>query len=170
MHRSNAARYAHPLALDHATYEQESPTKPENYMKKALHTGLIALGLSVMASISSVQAADCDSLTDQSAINQCVNNEYKSTDAELNKLYKEISTRLKDDGDNLKALRNAQRAWVSFRDAECDFAAFKTQGGSVHPMLITSCRNELTQTRVKDFKTYLSCQEGDLGCPVPPEM
>ncbi|CAM5451513.1 lysozyme inhibitor LprI family protein [Alcaligenes faecalis] len=139
-------------------------------MKKALNTGLIALGLSLMAGASSVQAADCDSLTNQNAINQCFSNEYKNSDAELNKLYKEISHRLKDDADTLKALRNAQRAWISFRDAECDFAAINTEGGSIHSMLITTCRNELTQARIKNFNTYLSCEEGDMSCPVPPAM
>lgn len=94
----------------------------------------------------------------------------KALNAELNKLYKEISNRLKDDADTLKALRNAQRAWISFRDAECDFAAINTQGGSIHSMLITTCRNELTQARIKNFNTYLSCEEGDMSCPVPPAM
>lgn len=139
-------------------------------MTKALNTGLIALGFSLLAIAPSAHAADCDSLSNQSAMNQCINNEYKASDAELNKLYKEISQRLKDDQDTLKALRTSQRAWVSFRDAECDFAAINTQGGSIHSMLITSCRNELTQARVKDFTKYLSCQEGDISCPVPAEM
>lgn len=139
-------------------------------MKKILNTGLIALGFSLMANAALVQAADCDSLTNQNAINQCISNEYKSSDAELNKLYKEISTRLKDNADTLKALRTSQRAWIGFRDAECDFAAINTQGGSIHAMLITSCRNELTQARIKDFNNYLSCQEGDMRCPVPPAM
>jgi hypothetical protein len=37
-------------------------------------------------------------------------------------------------------------------------------------MLITTCRNELTQARIKNFNTYLSCEEGDMSCPVPPAM
>ncbi len=138
-------------------------------MRKALKTSLIAAGLSLIASLPAVQAADCDSLNTQSAINQCISEQYKSSDAELNKLYKEIGNRLKDDKDALIAMRTAQRAWVSFRDAECDFAAIHSQGGSIHSMLITSCRTELTQVRIKDFNNYLSCPEGNLGCPVPSE-
>lgn len=139
-------------------------------MKKALNTGLITLGLGLMTSPPFAQAADCDSMSNQNAMNQCISNEYKNSDAELNKLYKEISHRLNDNADALKALRNSQRAWISFRDAECDFAAINTQGGSIHSMLITSCRNELTQARIKNFNTYLSCEEGDMSCPVPPAM
>lgn len=139
-------------------------------MKKALKTGLITLGFGLMTSASFVQAADCDSMTDQNAMNQCISNEYKNSDAELNKLYNEISHRLKDGADTLQALRNTQRAWISFRDAECDFTTINARGSSIHSMLITSCRNELTQARIKNFNTYLSCEEDDMNCPVPPAM
>ncbi len=136
-------------------------------MKKTLNTGLIALGLSLMASASSVQAADCDSMSNQNAMNQCFSNEYKNSDAELNKLYKEIRSRLKDDADTAKLLVSAQKAWIAYRDAECVFTSAASAGGSIYPMIVSQCRDGITRKRIKDFKGYLSCEEGDMSCPVP---
>ncbi|WP_244480358.1 hypothetical protein [Rhizobium sp. Root1220] len=39
--------------------------------------------------------------------------------------------------------------------------------GSVYPFVQNSCLEGLTQDRIKDFKGYLSCEEGDMSSPVP---
>jgi len=95
--------------------------------------------------------------------------DFKSADAELNKLYKEITARLADDSAKLHLLTVAQRGWIAFRDAECAFAASGVEGGSAYPEIVESCKTDLTQKRIADFNTYLSCEEGDLACPVPAE-
>lgn len=112
-------------------------------------------------------ADDCDNASDQATMNECAGKSFKASDTELNTLYKQIEARLKDDQDKAKLLVAAQKAWIAFRDAECDFSAAGVAGGSVYPMIVLQCRDGLTQNRVKDFKTYLSCEEGDLSCPVP---
>jgi hypothetical protein len=30
------------------------------------------------------------------------------------------------------------------------------------------CLDELTQSRIEQFRQYLDCEEGDMSCPVPP--
>jgi uncharacterized protein YecT (DUF1311 family) len=103
-------------------------------------------------------------------MNRCADKSFQQADSELNALYRQITNRLKGDGDaaeTLKALVAAQRAWVAFRDAECAFVGSGTIGGSVHPMIVASCRAGLTEKRIADFKAFLKCQEGDLSCPVP---
>ena len=55
---------------------------------------------------------------------ECYGNAYKRADAELNILYRQITARLKDDKATAKLLVAAQRAWVAFRDAECNFSAY----------------------------------------------
>jgi uncharacterized protein YecT (DUF1311 family) len=92
---------------------------------------------------------------------------FKRSDKKLNELYRQIEGRLKDDADTKKLLVAAQRAWVGFRDAECTFATSESAGGSVYPTLVASCKDALTQSRVKQFEAYLKCEEGDLSCPVP---
>jgi uncharacterized protein YecT (DUF1311 family) len=78
-------------------------------------------------------AEDCDAPNRSRAeLNDCYGNAYKASDAELNSIYKQIEGRLKDDQVTTKLLVTAERAWVSFRDAECDFS---TSGLLVGPSI-----------------------------------
>jgi uncharacterized protein YecT (DUF1311 family) len=72
-----------------------------------------------------------------------------------------------DDADGRNLLTTAQKAWIAFRDAECDFQAGNSVDGSIYPMLIAMCRTGLTQKRTEELKVYLNCDEGDTLCPVP---
>ena len=127
-----------------------------------------ALSLIVGATASIARAADgCDAPgLSQAELNECYCNAYKKADAELNVLYRQITARLKDDKATTKLLVEAQRAWVAFRDAECDFSASGVSGGSAHGMILAICLDKLTLKRIDDFKNYLNCQEGRLDCPV----
>lgn len=100
-------------------------------------------------------------------MNVCSGKSYEKVDGELNKLYKQIEARLKDDADTTKLLVTAQRAWVAYRDAECGFSSSMVAQGTVYPFIHSSCLEGLTQNRIKDLKGYLSCEEGDMSCPVP---
>lgn len=114
-----------------------------------------------------LRAQDCANASSQTAMSLCAGQAYGKTDAELNAAYKQITARLKDDRDTSKLLRDAQRNWLAFRDAECAFSTSASAQGSVYPTLVAQCRDGLTHTRVTDLKAYLHCQEGDLSCPVP---
>jgi uncharacterized protein YecT (DUF1311 family) len=106
---------------------------------------------------------------DQTSLNQCADLAYRKSDTELNSLYKEVVLRLKDDSQAGKLLVAAQRAWISFRDAECAFSSAGNIGGSIHPLIYSGCLGRLTKTRIDDLKRFLKCEEGDLSCPVPAE-
>jgi len=136
-------------------------------MRNGLLITVACFGLGALMPFASSHAADCANASDQMTLNECANNDYKKSDAELNKLYKEIRNRLNQQPDTAKQLVAAQRAWIVFRDAECDFATFNSKDGSAYAMLVNMCRDGLTQARIKDFKAYLACEEGDLSCPVP---
>jgi uncharacterized protein YecT (DUF1311 family) len=135
---------------------------------RASLAGLVAL-LAVAAVIGPTRARadDCDSAQGQADLNECYGKAFKTSDAELNKLYKEITARLKDDADKTRLLVATQRAWVAFRDAECDFQASAVSGGSAAPMIRSMCLDGQTTRRIEDFKAYLNCEEGDMSCPVP---
>ena len=79
-----------------------------------------------------VRAAEaCDPNGSQADLTECYGNAYKASDAELNALYKQIEGRLKDDEATTKLLVTAQRAWLAFRDAECDFSTSAASGGTI---------------------------------------
>lgn len=112
-------------------------------------------------------AEDCSDLPTQMDMTLCAGRAYEAADAELNTLYGRIKTALAASPEIRDRLVAAQRAWVSFRDAECTFTAAGVEGGSIQPMIIAQCRTGLTESRIVDFKRYLSCEEGDPACPVP---
>lgn len=122
-----------------------------------------------LAPLSIAWAADCDHTTTQTNMNACADQAYKQSDAELNRVYKQITSRLKDDKAARKLLLTSQRDWLAFRDAECAFATSTSARGSIYPMLVAQCRDALTRKRVKQLESYLHCQEGDMSCPVPPK-
>ena len=126
---------------------------------------LLALAPLILASVA--QADDCTNAITQGEMNQCAAQEKKAADDELNRLYKQITARLKDNPEAKQLLIKAQRAWIGFRDAECNFSASGVEGGSVYPLIYGNCVTALTKARVETFKTYLKCKEGDLSCPVP---
>ncbi|KAA0968924.1 DUF1311 domain-containing protein [Aureimonas fodinaquatilis] len=114
-----------------------------------------------------VLAQDCSSL-DQAGMNQCAGESYAKADSELNAQYRELRQRLSGDKEGLGRLTTAQRNWIAFRDAECDFATAGVAGGSIFPTVQANCLETITRSRIDDFNTYLTCEEGDLSCPVPP--
>jgi uncharacterized protein YecT (DUF1311 family) len=122
-----------------------------------------------LASLSAGHATDCDNAADQATLNACADKALKASDAELNTVYKQITHRLADDPDTTKQLVAAQRAWIAFRDAQCTFASSGTSGGSAYPMVHAMCLDDLTRGRVDQLKTLLTCEEGDMSCPVPAE-
>ena len=73
--------------------------------------------------LSIAHAEDCRNAMTQSELNDCAYEAYRKSDAELNALYKQITSRLKDDPKQAQLLVTAQRAWIAFRDAECAFVA-----------------------------------------------
>lgn len=110
---------------------------------------------------------NCGDLTTQTDMNICAGKAYAKSDAELNTLYKQIEARLKDDADTKKLLVSAQKAWIGFRDAECNFSSSTVAGGTAYPFISSTCLDNMTQTRIETLRGYLKCTEGDLDCPVP---
>ncbi|GKW23075.1 lysozyme inhibitor LprI family protein [Pectobacterium polonicum] len=117
--------------------------------------------------LPTVQAAalDCNNANTQLDMNQCADRAYKKVDDELNKLYQDVVKRVAIE-EHKALLKSAQRKWIAYRDADCEFQTFPTTGGSVHGMVYSQCLTEKTAERVKEFKTMLRCEEGDLSCPL----
>ena len=130
----------------------------------------ISLCLTGLLFSSAAFAQECDrSDESQMGMNICAHQDYAAADKELNKAYGDIMRRLSDDADARKLLQAAQRAWIAFRDAECNFATADSQGGSIHPMLMSGCLQGLTESRTEQLGGYLECEEGDMSCPAPAE-
>jgi uncharacterized protein YecT (DUF1311 family) len=101
----------------------------------------------------------------QTALNECAAADFRAADARLNAAYRAITRRLTDDPAR-RSLVEAQRAWIRFRDAECEFDTKGYEGGSIRPMLFSECQERVTEQRTADLNAYLSCNRD--GCAVPP--
>ena len=51
-----------------------------------------------------------------------------------------------------QALLKAQRAWISYRDAQCENSGFQARGGTMEPMLVAGCLADLTDLRTRELK------------------
>ncbi|MCW4151419.1 MULTISPECIES: lysozyme inhibitor LprI family protein [Halomonadaceae] len=124
------------------------------------------LGVGLLAS-SSVVTADtgCDNASTQLALTECSAQAYQSADDELNDAYQSLVRKLEASPATLEQLRKAQRAWISFRDAECALESSGVEGGSAQPMVRNGCLATLTKRRTERLREHAHCEEGDLSCP-----
>lgn len=98
-------------------------------------------------------------------MDECASRQFTSSDAKLNGDYRKVLACLKPYDGHEKPLIEAQRAWLRFRDMECQFQGSTSEGGSVQPMVISLCLKKVTEDRIKQLSYYLSCPEGDVSCP-----
>lgn len=76
--------------------------------------------------------------------------DFQKADAEMNAVYNRLARNT--DAGGRDALREAQRAWLKFRDADARFRAHKGKGGSIYPMLVSRYLAELTRQRTEELK------------------
>lgn len=106
------------------------------------------------------QAANCRDPETQTDMNRCAYADYEKTDAELNRLYKQLREK---NGDTAQ-LEAAERAWLAYRDQECDFETASEAGGSIRPMLQAACMKAMTERRNADLRRLLKCQDDGATC------
>ena len=125
--------------------------------------------LMLLGSPAIARAGNCADLQTQMEMNGCASNDFQASDGQLNAVYQRILGRLHAFDAVKQRLVASEQAWIRFRDAECSFATSATEGGTAHSMLATMCKTAMTKDRTKRLTGYLSCRDGDLSCPVPPE-
>lgn len=129
---------------------------------------LVAAAVLLSSSLAAAQedepATGCENAVTQLDMNICAHRDYEAADVELNAVYKKamataegMDAEFKDLGEHLvgavDALKRAQRAWIGYRDGQCELAGFAARGGSMEPMLISGCLADLTRKRTAELKT-----------------
>lgn len=113
---------------------------------------------------------DCANAVAQMELNYCAHEEYRTADAELNAAYREAMKAMERTDADLRelgehyvgaadALRRAQRAWIGYRDGQCELAGFEARGGSMEPMLVSGCLAEMTRKRTQELKALYADTE-----------
>ncbi|MCL6707263.1 lysozyme inhibitor LprI family protein [Pseudomonas sp. R2.Fl] len=105
---------------------------------------------------------DCENAQTQTDMNICAGLDYEEADKALNAQWpltrkamvewdKQLGDAQTEPGAE-KALLKAQRAWLDYRDGQCEAQGFSVRGGSMEPLVVSSCLAELTRKRTEELK------------------
>ncbi len=111
------------------------------------------------------QSLDCKNPADQNTLDTCIGLEYRAADKQLNTTFQALMAKLGKDG--RAQLQKAQRAWIAYRDAQCDFDTAASVGGTIHPTAEAECLATLTKMQTQHLDQQLHCPEGDVSCGGP---
>ncbi|QUJ77234.1 DUF1311 domain-containing protein [Sulfitobacter albidus] len=114
-----------------------------------MRRAVLAAALCLAAPMVQAQtAAECIAPQQQQLMNACAAKDYREADAALNRAWgpaKDFGDRIGVGGD----LLDAQRAWLAYRDAACAVHASPFEGGSLQPLILSTCLTDLTVARTK---------------------
>ena len=141
-----------------------SATRQTGFARLRLRQGrvgrLIAIGVAYFVSTGLTFAADREMtkeyltcLDKASGVTvemiNCISAETKRQDVRLNENYNKLGSKLS--ANRKKALLEAQRAWIKFRDANCRFY-YDPEGGSSARVAADECLLNATADRVRELK------------------
>ncbi|MEZ4779507.1 MAG: lysozyme inhibitor LprI family protein [Flavobacteriaceae bacterium] len=103
----------------------------------------------------------------QEEMNQEAYSNYQRADTELNQVYQQILKEYQHDTLFIEKLKEVQRLWVGYRDAQVLMKyPYENKGseyGDVFPMCVSYYLQELTQYRTEDLRLWLQgVEEGDV--------
>jgi uncharacterized protein YecT (DUF1311 family) len=104
--------------------------------------------------IAAAKVARCSDGT-MTAMSQCLERERQESDTRLNVVYRALGQALAEPA----RLKDAQRAWIAFRDLECRFRRLN-EGGSLQGFSANACLVDLTEKRIAELEAVQPCE----GC------
>lgn len=160
------------MSIKMLTKALESIACPELNMKQSRTQSAIrwpvayltALLLGLLPFVSNpvalAQNANCNAPETQLEMNICAQQDFETADGLLNTEYAKARTYMKSIDADLqeqnrgaaRALLEAQRAWIVFRDLACKAEGFLVKGGSMEPLFISTCKTTLTQQRTEALR------------------
>lgn len=123
---------------------------------------LLSLGFAALVTASPSHAEiDCANASTTVEMNFCADKDYQASDKALNAAYASAIAYIRtqngetpyDAASFEEAMRNAQRAWVAYRDSDCrDLVAQEWSGGTGAASAILGCMTQKTIQRTKELK------------------
>ena len=102
----------------------------------------------------------CEDAVTQSDMTLCAVQEHAAEDKKLNAQWAETKKAVAEwdaalDAEQrgaVDALLKAQRAWIQYRDSQCEVEGFSVRGGSLEPAIVELCLADLTRKRTAELK------------------
>ena len=128
----------------------------------ALQLVLASLPFVPQANAEDDPAIDCDNAQTQQEMNFCAGQDFDKADAALNMAWKKAKAAMTEADKSVAefdaaqvgavdSLVKAQRGWIDYRDGQCEDYAFQSRGGTMEPLLLMSCKADLTKIRTKEL-------------------
>lgn len=120
---------------------------------------IIPMALAAVLAAGPAAAQNCEDPQDQRTMNHCASERLQVADGELNAAYNKARAYMREldsaSTAGMKgaaiALRDAQRAWIVFRDKACASDGFRFRGGTMEPLVVATCKTRLTLQRTKEL-------------------
>ncbi|MBF0371724.1 MAG: DUF1311 domain-containing protein [Magnetococcales bacterium] len=96
---------------------------------------------------------DCAKAMGMVELKYCSGEAYRLADEDLNSMWKSVTAGLEK---NFKrTLIEAQRAWITFRDRNCEAETFHSQGTTGYMVNYDVCLERMTRHRTEELRTLL---------------
>lgn len=106
------------------------------------------------ASFSANAITDCKNATTTVEMNECAAEDQQRVEAKLNEFYKRVLKSIEND-EVKKSLIIAQRAWITFRKADCDTLYKRYADGSIRTVTFLNCMQAHAEQRIKELDNHL---------------
>lgn len=114
---------------------------------------LLLLGSTSISAQKPKKTDPCANPQSQAEMNQCAAKDYIAADGVLNQVYQKLVAKL--DEEEKAQLKEAQTAWIKYRDTNCDFVADQFKGGTMRPMIYAVCLADVTKKRTSELRTQI---------------
>jgi uncharacterized protein YecT (DUF1311 family) len=100
-------------------------------------------------------ALDCNPPASLGDAHECAEQALKTADKQLNKVYRQLMSVLKkqEGYEEIKYLKAAQKLWIKFRDADCEFVIIRANRYSYY---LDECLEKATSQRTTVLEGYLA--------------
>jgi uncharacterized protein YecT (DUF1311 family) len=120
----------------------------------------------IIFAIFALSAAPVARAQTQGEMNTQTAGEFEAADRQLNSIYQKILAEYADDEPFLASLKEAQRCWIAFRDAQLKMKYPDREPGhygSIQPVCEAMYLTELTNDRIKALRAWIDgVEEGNV--------
>lgn len=119
----------------------------------------LAIAISLVGHLAacSAYALNCQSALSTPDLNECAQQEQRAVEAKLNQVYQKALKSVSEptteqDAETKRKLIQAQRAWVKFRDADCEAVYSRFADGSMRNIMFMGCMQQHAERRIADLE------------------
>jgi len=112
---------------------------------------VLATSLVLFAAPAAAANVECKNAVTQMDMNFCADKDYQAADKKLNEAYRKAAAQ--EDAHGRDLLKQSERAWMTYRDAQCTYQTNASEGGSIQPMEYSECLTEKTKARIKELQS-----------------